>query len=376
MIKLTTQIILFFLCLANYSVAATVSDQELLSSGQKWDYVSKSSSTIRHLNYREPTKKELQVVNKAQSLFDRTSAKAMALVENNNVVWMGIKKPANKESLLAGYSITKTVTSMGVGKAICSGKLSLDTLAGNIFAEIKGTDLGSATVKDLLMMSSGTLDDASISSILDRKARNELANGHTNLVEVLKDKKFNSAYKNIFGVPRKPGQVFTYRSTDPTVLGIMLNRVTGITYAQWIEQEVLRPSGNASSVVIGQDRFNYGYSAGEVGRIHMTIEDWIRFAIWVKNSELKNDCFGQYVREASKTQINNNAKVQGQFFDGYGYFIWTENKLLSDSYWANGYGGQRIGWNHKNKRMLIVFSNEENFMKDLYWLYREWADIP
>jgi len=55
--------------------------------------------------------------------------------------------------------------------------------------------------------------------------------------------------------------------------------------------------------------------------------------------------------------------------------IWTDNSRLKDSYWAIGHGGQRIGWNHKNSRILIAFSNVENYMDELYWLYKDWATI-
>jgi CubicO group peptidase (beta-lactamase class C family) len=78
------------------------------------------------------------------------------------------------------------------------------------------------------------------------------------------------------------------------------------------------------------------------------------------------------VRAASTTQISNNTQT-GISFGGYGYLIWTDNNRLADSYWAVGYGGQRIGWNHKNNRILIAFSNVENYMSDLYWLYKDWA---
>jgi hypothetical protein len=47
-----------------------------------------------------------------------------------------------------------------------------------------------------------------------------------------------------------------------------------------------------------------------------------------------------------------------------------------NSYWASGYGGQRIAWNHKNQRILIAFSDIENYMDDLYWLYRDWSSVP
>jgi len=108
----------------------------------------------------------------------------------------------------------------------------------------------------------------------------------------------------------------------------------------------------------------------------MTLEDWGRFAYWVKTNENGSDCFAGYVKDASRTQIRNSSIKQGKGFNGYGYLVWTDNIPQSDSYWANGYGGQRIGWNHRNNRMLIAFSNAADYTDDLYRFYADWSQLP
>jgi CubicO group peptidase (beta-lactamase class C family) len=134
----------------------------------------------------------------------------------------------------------------------------------------------------------------------------------------------------------------------------------------------LIPAGIRNEVIIGQDHFGFGAADGN---IRMRLEDWARFAYWVKRHESGTDCFSEYVKQATKTQINNSGVKQGKSFGGYGYLIWTENNRQSDSYWAVGYGGQRIAWNHQNSRVLIAFSNLESYMDDLYSLYREWSGL-
>lgn len=305
-------------------------------------------------------------------VLETSSAKGMALLDGNNVVWVGYKEPSNEQSRFLSMSVGKTVASMAVGKAICAGKLRLNSVAQNVVPELQGTDLGKSTVRDLLMMASGTWEGNSDSTITTNKQNTDMDSGQLSTLDVLKTPQVSSAHKAMFGSARKPGEEFAYRSTDPLVLGVMINKTTGTTYAQWVEQQVLLPAGVETSGIIGQDRFNYGASAGNV---RLTLNDWMRFAIWVKQSESAQGCFGDYVREASKTQIANSSKKSGKLFDGYGYLTWTENARLRDSYWAVGHGGQRIGWNHKNNRMIIAFSNVENYMDDLYWLYKDWAQI-
>jgi hypothetical protein len=103
--------------------------------------------------------------------------------------------------------------------------------------------------------------------------------------------------------------------------------------------------------------------------------DWIRFAVWLKESEKESGCFGDFIRSAVTEEIANHSKTVGHYFSGYGYFVWTGNGFAPDSYWAVGYAGQRIAWNHHNGRMLIAFSSAENYMDRHYKLYAAWEGV-
>jgi len=345
-------------------------DDWLLSQGQKWFYRTNTSLKPKQLNFRDPTENEKFLVERAQIILNTTSAKSIALVDGDDVVWVGFKSPATAQSHFLSQSIAKTITSMAVGKAICQGKFSFNSVAANLIPELQGTDLGKSTVRDLLMMASGTWEGNKDTSNISEEQFAQLYAGKMSYLDLLKTSKVNSFQSTLFGT-RKVGEKFHYHSTDPITLGIIINNTTGMEYAKWVEQEVFLPAGIKTYGIIGRDKFSYGNASGN---IRLTMEDWIRFAVWVKANQLAQGCFGDYVRAASTTQISNNT-LTGTAFGGYGYLIWTDNNRLSDSYWAVGYGGQRIGWNQKNNRMLIAFSNVENYMGDLYWLYKDWAAI-
>jgi len=115
--------------------------------------------------------------------------------------------------------------------------------------------------------------------------------------------------------------------------------------------------------------------------LRMRLEDWMRFAVWVKHSSKEQGCFGDYVRAATSTQISNGSnpstRKMGKLFGGYGYFTWTENSIVPNTAWASGWGGQRIGWNTdpNNHRMVITFSNVESWMPDVYELAKDWSKL-
>jgi CubicO group peptidase (beta-lactamase class C family) len=351
---------------------ASAPDEWLLSNGQTWHHHTGTAPSVSPLIYRAPRETEKAVVEKAQRLFERSSAKSMALLDGNQVVWVGYKSPASASKRFLSFSIGKTVTAMAVGKAICDGKLSLDQSVSQIIPELAGTDLGVATMEDLLKMSSGTWQGNPDSTIVNADQEQRIRSGAMNFLDLLTTHKVNSAQRNAAGMARKPGEYFVYRSTDPLTLGVALHKVTGTTYAHYVEREVLLPAGIERSAIIGQDRSGLGAADGNV---RMYLEDWIRFAVWVKAQEAGTGCFSAYVRQASTRQIPNASKKSGAAFDGYGYLTWTDNRQRRDSYWAVGHGGQRIGWNHANARMLVAFSNVEDYMMDLYGLYAEWAAI-
>jgi len=347
-------------------------DEWLLSPGPAWYYRASPSPTPRELVYRKPTPAEEEVVRKAQSLLANSSGKAMALVSGNEVVWYSFKPPASRSRFMHGFSMGKTLTAMAVGKAICAGRLARDTVTADVLPQLKNTDLGAATVRDLLRMSSGTWEGNRDSTVWTKEEREAIDSKRSNWLEFLATSRAGTAEKGVFG-KRKPGSEFVYHSTDPLTLGLLLQRATGTTYAKWVEQEVLHAAGTSSPSVVGQDHTELGQADGTV---RMTFEDWIRFAIWVKESQTAEGCFGNYVREATQTQITDRSKTGRIGYLGYGYLTWVGTLPGSNSYWAVGYGGQRIGWNRDNSRMLIVFSNVENYMEEVHKLSADWARLP
>jgi thymidylate synthase (FAD) len=111
---------------------ASVPDSWLLSNGSKWHYQTAKSNAPAQLIFRQPTPTEKPIVEKAMRILENSSAKSMALLDGNNVVWVGYKKPANERSRFLSMSVGKTVASMAVGKAICAGKFSLNSVTQEI----------------------------------------------------------------------------------------------------------------------------------------------------------------------------------------------------------------------------------------------------
>ncbi len=342
------------------------------TSGPKWWYQAQPSKTITMLDTRQATRTEQQVIDRVSQMMTQYPIKAVALIDGNKVVHQDFNAPAGPISLIYGFSMGKTVTSMMVGQAICQNKLSLTTKAEELIPELKGKQLGSTTVRDLLRMASGTKHEDNDGNMFTPDQGKQWTAGTLNLVDVIAEDRNATAEKGVFS-DYKPGEHFAYKNSNPSALGMMVSRATGMTYAQWMQANVLDPMGAAEKGIVAQDKNGDGLAEGA---LRLRFEDWIRFAMWVKASSKEQGCFGDYVRAATKTQIKNGpAKSQrhsGQLFAGYGYLTWTDNEIAPNMYWASGYGGQRIGWSNDSDRIIIVFSGAENWMPALYELGKAW----
>lgn len=369
-----------------------IDDKSLLGNEngfRRWTYTIKPVAAPPLIASRGATTKEARVVEQAKFLLASREAKAIVLMDGPSVIYAGLKEPATEKTLFASASMGKTVTALAVGQAICAGKIKLEDRAAALMPELEGKALGNATVRDLLRMASGAAEantgpTKGSGYIFTAQEETDLRAGKFDIVHALSSDRLASAAHGTFS-DYKPGEQFAYKATDPLTLGILLNRATGVSTAQWMQRMVFDQAGLAES---GRLNTLCAASAGvfcsdgkqavktDAG-VFLHLNDWIRFAWWVKRASKKSDCFGKFVNEAAHTQISTakpGTKWGKNSVRGYGYLIWTDNPIAPDTFWAEGWGGQRIGWNYKNDRMVISFSNHEIWIPELYALYRDWMN--
>lgn len=343
-----------------------IPDEWLFAPGQPWFHKVPATGMGRQLLQREPTASEQRVIEDIQKKFADLPSKAFLLGDGDKIVKIEYKSPASDNSTFLSASIDKTVTAMSAGVAVCDGKIKLSTKAKEVLPELASVAIGEATLKDALMMASGTTSAFDDSQALTRENLADLISGKISFMTLLKGR---------WGQQQgwqKPGEKFSYKSQDPTLVGMMVAAAYGTNgkdFREWQTANFFPKVQTGDRRFQGQDQFNYAWAEGNT---RMTIKDWARFAVFVQESRKQNDCYGNFVREATSTQIKTDRRFAVQY-GGYGYQTWTDNNEIPSSYSALGYGGQAIIWSTVTNKYFVIFSNNIN-PPDIHPLARAWLE--
>lgn len=340
-----------------------------LERGFPWSLQIKPQFTPRELTSRNPNLTEKALFSEAATVVQQTKAKAMVFVDEGKVV-AAIARPHIKgETLLPSASMSKTVTALGVGKAICDGKLTLDTTAESLIGSLQGTDIGKSSLRDILLMSSGS-------------AETTTQHTHGMTYEETRQYLWNTAnsVKDLVSSPRiataKAGPKSNdYKSTDPYLAALMVQQATATPFTKWLQDTVFMPAGIGDPYVLDIDRQGNFLATGGV---RFSMNDWIRLALFIQAQRDEESCFGKFVQALSTSQIKipKQAGVNG-YFNGYSYFTWTDNGMAANIAWAAGHNGQRIGWSVKqqNKKIFLTFGDGSDAeMGKIYPLANRWIN--
>ncbi len=348
-------------------------DALLINKGRPWDYQVSTAPSPRTLIAHEPDARERSVVEAMKRLFTTSSIRGAALLNGDKLVYLALKDGIPEDALFYGLSIGKTITAIAAGQAVCQKHLTLDTKVGDLLPDFDSTDMGKASLRHLLTMSSGTWEGLRDANVATPDQFRELWSGRISIKDLMLQPKVHTAEKDFGGRPRTPGAVFAYRNSDPEMVALMVAKATGMPFANWVEQAVLRDIPIAGPAVLRTDRNEHTFASGA---LQMTLKDWGRFAAWVRIRYDDGSCLGTFLKEGAQPLISargpNGPYAQ---FGHYGYFTWVGHKMVPDSFYAHGVGGQVVAWNKNNQRALVVFSNESP-ANDLAALYRDWSRLP
>lgn len=262
---------------------------------------------------------------------------SLLIIRHGKLVAEGYYAPFTRDTKHRIYSISKSFTSGAIGLLVDEGKVKLTDRVHTFFPEYPEETLHpyvkEATVRDLLMMSS------------PHETTYSMKPG---------TKYFDKWVESFFTKPpkRPAGTVFRYDTSASYILNVIVERITGKPYLEYMQDKMLRKMGCSEDMWCVQAP--EGYSWGGSGVI-CTPLDLAKYAfVFLRGGKVNGEQLlsEEYVKAATSQQIANNNYGFNRLFEnyGYGYQIWCvpENGFL-----FNGMGCQ-YAYAVPEKDLLIV----------------------
>ena len=145
------------------------------------------------------------------------------------------KKPITPTTNFRMASVTKQFTAMGILLLEKEKKLALDDPLIRFFPELSGQVARKVQVRNLLTHSSGILD---YEAVMNPNQRKQLSDA--DVLTLLKDR--DSLYF-------EPGSQFRYSNSGYCLLALIIERVSGQSFASFMQERIFRPLQMAQSTV-------------------------------------------------------------------------------------------------------------------------------
>lgn len=261
----------------------------------------------------------------------------------------------NSEFELA--SITKTFTGTAILQLIEAGKLSLHDDVKKFFPNFPYDGI---TIKLLLSHRSGMMNYVYFTDGIWKDKKKPMSNTDVmNLIAEYKPARY-----------LKPDVRFHYNNSNFMVLGAIIEKITGKTYAEYMMEHIFKPAGLKNTHVysttvykkipvdvVGHDR-TWRYSVaqnfldGPVGDkgIYSTIHDLLLFDKYLKN--------GRLLKQSSldSAYVGRNTPVNGHFNYGYGWRMFdgkNMDKVVYHTGWWHGF--RHIYIRDLDKDIVVIF---------------------
>ena len=216
--------------------------------------------------YSQPPK----YVNKTfeEAMKDVSTTQGVMIIHDDSIVYERYWGDFSADRMATIFSVSKSITSLLCGIAVDEGYIeSIDDPVTKYLPELKRKDpkWERLTIRHLLNMESGLdFDDEYEFNIKALKTVNAIARlnyGH-NIMRQIKGLKFRC----------EPGTEFRYESMTTAILGVVIERATGIHYADYLSEKVWKPLQMESVALINIDSRKH-HVAHAFGGITCTLKD-------------------------------------------------------------------------------------------------------
>jgi len=271
----------------------------------------------KNYNTAKPTKKLIKTNNELGTA-------AFIIIKKDSIWYENYSNGYNENSLTNSFSMAKSITVSLLGKAIKEGKIkSLDEPVSNFFPEFEDFKGNKLTVGDLASMSSGLDWNESYYNPFSQTARAYF--GENVREEILKLK-----------VIETPGKEFKYLSGNTLLLGMILEKATGMKLSNYLSESFWKPLGMKNDALWQLDSEESGMEKAYCC-IASNAKDFARFGKLYKDLGNWN---GKQLLDSSFISTATHAKFKDA--PQYGYGFWLSDYLGKEIFYMRGVLGQYV----------------------------------
>ena len=295
---------------------------------------------------------------------------AFLVVHDDKLLYERYFNGYDQRSLNTSFSMAKSFASSLVGIAIDEGHIkSVDEPITNYIPQLlkKDNRFKSITIRNLLTMSSGIKYEEGATLPWSDEADDTKTYYSTDLRELA----LNSQIEG------KAGQYFEYNNYNPLLVGMIIERATGMHVARYLQQKLWKPMGMEADGSWSLDSKNDGFEKMESG-VNARARDFARFGmLFAKegNWRGKQLISRQWVEESTRPDTTMDPSQD------YQYFWWVNTPNGKNHFSAQGNYGQYIYVAPEKDLVIVRLGKEEGEKGYGYWtdLFEELStklDIP
>jgi CubicO group peptidase (beta-lactamase class C family) len=300
----------------------------------------KLSAAARTFHFKESPDEErveglfkaLLQVDDFETLLEAENTQAFIVIQDDRILYEKYFNGTQRDTLLTSFSVAKSFASALIGIAIAEGHIqSVDDPITDYLPELAARDPGfeRVTIRHLLMMASG---------FEYQPMRWAILNGDDTLTSYYPDQRH--AALEFPQIADPPGEYFLYNKYHPQLLGLILERATGKSVTQYIQEKIWDPLGMEFDGSMSLDSEASGFEKMEAG-VNARAIDFAKFGrLYLRKGEWEGEQIipNSWIEES--IELDQESYNPAYYSDEYGQLIFDS---LGGYYKYMWYGYLRDG---------------------------------
>ena len=267
--------------------------------------------------------------------------KSFLVIKNDSILFEKYFDGYDKNSLSNSFSVAKSIVTSMMGKAIMEGKIKgLDQPVSDYFEQYESGLSNELTVGDLAAMSSGM----------------DWSEKYYSVINITSESYFTDDLRSVIlrqKIIDKPGQSFRYSSGDTQLLGMVIEKATGVSLTEYLTEKFWNPMGAENTALWQLDSDEYGMEKAYCC-IASTARDFARFGKLYINKGMWGDL---EILDSSFVELATKPVFERSPYYGYGWWLYNyEGKKV---FTMNGHRGQFV-ISFPDENIIIVRQGDFN----------------